>query len=189
MADGVVEQVGDDPAQLLTVADTCAADTWRVSTADPGTLERPDLLEHDVVEVDRPPGALGSAGVAAGEHEEVVGQPLQSVDLLEQAGQHLGRRALALGDLELGAHAGERRAQLVRGVGDEPLLLPARDVEPVEHLVHRRRQAGDLVPAGRLRHPAVELAQADAGDLGPDPLDRAQRAPDEHPDQRRRGSR
>ena len=46
-----------------------------------------DLLEHDVVEVDRPPGRLGSAGVAAGEHEEVVGQPLQSVDLFEQAGQ------------------------------------------------------------------------------------------------------
>ena len=59
----------------------------------------------------------------------------------------------ALGEqLEVGQHARQRRAQLVRGVGDELALaaqrvlgLAARGVERVEHPVERARELGDLV--------------------------------------------
>ena len=65
-------------------------------------------------------------------------------------------------DLELGAHAGERAAQLVGRVGDEPPLASAGLLDPLEHVVHRAGQAGDLVVAAGHRHPAMEVAPADA---------------------------
>ena len=57
-------------------------------------------------------------------------------------------------DLELGPDAGQRAAQLVGGVGDEPPLPLGRPGQPVEHRVHRVRQPGDLVRGRRLRAPA-----------------------------------
>ena len=96
-----------------------------------------------------------------------------------------GRRVLQV-DLDLGPHAGERRAQLVGGVGHEALLAPVGVVESVEHRVHRRGEAGDLVVARRLGHAAVERRSADPGDLGADALDGPQGAPDEHEHDRRR---
>ena len=52
-------------------------------------------------------------------------------------------------------------AQLVRGVGHEPLLAARGVLDPVEHGVHRAGQAGDLVVARRLGHPPVEVGAAD----------------------------
>ena len=51
------------------------------------------------------------------------------------------------------AHPGQRAAQLVRGVGDEPALLLGRPVQPGEHGVHRARQAGDLLGGRPARAP------------------------------------
>ena len=49
--------------------------------------------------------------------------------------------------VEVGAQRGERRTQLVAGVGDQLPLPVARGGERGEHLVERRGQAGDLVVA------------------------------------------
>ena len=81
--------------------------------------------------------------------------------------------------LEVGEHARQRRAQLVRGVGDELALagerrlgLPARGVELAEHALERARELGDLVvglaAAGTLRRGvagARDLARR-SGQLG-----------------------
>ena len=58
------------------------------------------------------------------------------------------------GDLELGAHHGDRRAQLVRGVGHELAARRRRRLEPAEHPVHRACQLGDLVRRCGLPAPA-----------------------------------
>ena len=54
-------------------------------------------------------------------------------------------------DLELGADAGQRAAQLVAGVGDEPALAVGGVLEPGEHRVHRLREPADLVVGRRAR--------------------------------------
>ena len=51
-----------------------------------------------------------------------------------------------------------------------------RGVEPVEHVVHRVRQPGDLVVGGRLVDAAVERRVADLLDLLAHALDRPQGA-------------
>ena len=48
---------------------------------------------------------------------------------------------LAIEQLDLGAQHGERRAQLVRGVGDEVALARERALEAIEHAVERVRPA------------------------------------------------
>ena len=64
--------------------------------------------------------------------------------------------------LEVGEHARQRRAQLVRGVGDELALarerrlgLAARGVELAEHALERARELGDLVVGLGLGHAAA----------------------------------
>ena len=64
-----------------------------------------------------------------------------------------------LEQLEVGEDAGQRRAQLVRGVGDELALpriallgLRSRGVELPKHAVQRPGELGDLVVARRARH-------------------------------------
>ena len=88
------------------------------------------------------------------------------------------RRGVGLAgeDLELAANRGQRRAQLVRGVGDEAALAGKGILEPVEHVVERLRQGADLVAGALGPDPAVELAGVH---LGCDPR---------HPPQRRRGA-
>ena len=52
-------------------------------------------------------------------------------------------------DVELGAHRGQRRAQLVRRVGDQPVLLLDAALEAVEHRVQRHGEVADLVLRAR----------------------------------------
>ena len=58
---------------------------------------------------------------------------------------------------EVRAHAGQRRAQLVAGVLDEPPLVVAGRGEGAEHPVERVAEPADLVVAGD-RHLDVEPA-------------------------------
>ena len=66
------------------------------------------------------------------------------------------------------------------GIGDEAPLLVVRALEPTEHPVHGRGEAGDFVAAGRVRDPPVQLGSGDLVDLVADRLDRRQRPP-HHP--------
>ena len=93
--------------------------------------------------------------LVAGQLDQVADQGAQLLDLgadvVEQLEARLGRqRRVALGlaeQVEVGAQRGERRAQLVAGVGHQPALPVARRGEREQHLVERRGQAGDLVVA------------------------------------------
>ncbi len=98
--------------------------------------------------------------VLAGQLDQVADQRGQLGDLglhvVEDLGA-VGRRAAsarpAAGrgeQLQVGAHRGQRGAQLVPGVGDEPALLFLGRGERAEHLVEAVRSAG---PARRSRRP------------------------------------
>ena len=93
-------------------------------------------------------------GVVAGQQQQVGDEPAHAPRRAQRRVRGLLLLAVeALGQqLEVGEHARQRRAQLVRGVGDELALaaqrvlgLAARGVERVEHAVQRARELGDLV--------------------------------------------
>ncbi len=88
------------------------------------------------------------------EHEEVLGEPDQPVNLFGRRAdrplQLLVRPRPPQRKLELRAKQGERRAQLVTRVCDEAALAQEALFEPLEHLVQRLAEATHLV--ARLRH-------------------------------------
>ena len=77
-----------------------------------------------------------------------------------QVGDERGRRAMAREVLDVPAQRSQRRAQLVRRIGDEAALRLARALEAVEHRVERRREAADLVGAVRVGETAARVARA-----------------------------
>ena len=92
--------------------------------------------------------------VGAGQEQQVAHQPAHPPGRAQRGLGRLGLLAVELlgQQLEVGQHAGQRRAQLVRGVGDELALavehrqgVAARGVERREHSLQRPGQLGDLV--------------------------------------------
>ena len=153
---GVVQEVGDRALETGTLADDVPGrhldveGESRCAAADPG--DHPvDELGH----VDR----LDDVGqrLVAGQLHEVADEGGELLDLgvhvVEQLGPRLRRQSDTVGavdlaeQVEVGAQRGERRAQLVAGVGDELTLAVPRGGERREHLVERRGQAGQLVAA------------------------------------------
>jgi hypothetical protein len=63
--------------------------------------------------------------------------------------------------LELGLDHGDRRAQLVAGVGHEALFALERRAEAIEHRVQRLAEPADLVVSGREREPLTVVSQRD----------------------------
>ena len=112
-----------------------------------------------------------AAHALGGAKRRVRGLPLLAVE-------HVGK------ELEVREDARERRAQLVRGVGDELALalehvlgLELRGLERLEHVVERSRELGDFVVGPRLRYLLAGVARA--GDVtcrGGQPSDRLHRA-------------
>ena len=188
VADGVVGQVADQRGRAgrdrptTRPAPTPLRSTRTRSSARSRRATRSTMSSRSTgSRRDSPHGAL----VGAGDEQQVVGEPLEADRLVEHAG--VGREQVGLvrvGEvhLELGADAGERAAQLVGRIGDEPLLALSGIVDPLEHVVHGASEARDLVVAGRHRHPAVQVAAADGRHLGADGLDRTERPADDPPE-------
>ena len=143
---------------------------------------------EDVAELDRlAREALG--GLAAGERL----QALEQVDHAVLLGGHVAHQRVALLErevgvagerVELGAQRGQRRAQLVAGVGGEAagrleraLGLRARRAEPREHRVERPGELAHLVgrPAVVGERRREVLGAADAGGAAAQPRERAHR--------------
>ena len=99
----------------------------------------------------RPPAGVGSSRASSTRSPtRVVSSSSWARTSVEQLGPGVGRAADAPGlgeQVDVGAQRGERRAQLVAGVGDQPALPVPGGGERGEHLVERRRQPGDLVVA------------------------------------------
>ena len=99
-------------------------------------------------------GGCIALGVGAREQQQVADEPAHPPRRAQRRLGGLGLLAVELvgEQLEVGEHARQRRAQLVRGVGDELALavehrlgLAARGVERAEHPLQRPRELGDLV--------------------------------------------
>ena len=134
-------------------------------------LELGGRIGDDAGQVDGAPRRL-TAGVRPREQQQVGDEPAHPAAGAQRRGGGLAVLAVErlLEQLEVGQHGGQRRAQLVRGVGDELALarerglgLGARVVERMQHRLQRGRELGDLVIGLRARDRARGVARA--GDL------------------------
>ena len=105
-----------------------------------------------------------AAGVELGEVEQIGGQLGQADDLLahraHELGPLLGARVLLLEQLDEAAEAEDRRAQLVRGVGDELLAGAVELGEAPLHLVEGAGELAELAGGGD-RDRRLEVAVGD----------------------------
>ena len=151
---GVVEQVGDGALDGPGLALDPPGQGGHVELA--ARRAEPDPRDGPVDHLGEVEGLhdLGQR-LVAGELDEVADEVRQLLDLgadvVEELGLLLGREPAGLVGLgeqvEVRAQRGERRPQLVAGVGHQPALPVARGLEGGEHGVERRGQAGDLVVA------------------------------------------
>jgi hypothetical protein len=108
--------------------------------------------------------------------EQVLDQALEGDGLIQDTAVGQGAvGGVGVGeiDLQLGADAGQRVAQLVGGVGDEALLAIVGIFDPVEHGVHGAGEPGDLVVAVGLGDPTSKVGAGHVRDLGSDCFDRS----------------
>src|SRR6266850_4243734 len=104
-------------------------------------------------------GVAARARLGAREREQLVGEARGAdrrlVHLLE-LGAHLGGQRLRERELGMRLQAGERRAQLVRSVGEKALLVAARLRDFLEQAVQRAHQRPRLLGcAGRIDRPEI----------------------------------
>lgn len=140
---------------------------------EPHTRPRPGplhLVQHHLSQIHAAGADDQPALVGLGEQEQVADQALHALDLGELVGDPaVAAMSVVAVHLQLRPERGQRAAQLMGGVGDEPPLALGGRLEPLEHLVHCPGQAPDLVVPGRFGNAAVDSpAAADLGDLGPD---------------------
>jgi hypothetical protein len=165
----VVQQVARRPFQRLRPADDDGL-LGGHPEADPRCVgtHPVECRAHHGGEVD-PVQRLG-CGLLLGHLDELVDQRRQldrlAVDVLEQLDLVLepergGPRGAARvqEELHVVAQAGQRRAQLVTRVLDQPSLRPASRGQRREHAVEGRGEVGDL-PAALHRHGAAEVPGA-----------------------------
>ena len=191
MAAGVAHEVIDGATQGPLVAEHLVVGERRVDADGDGDPPRPGgHVAHHVGE--RDDAAIdGRLLVGAGQQEQVVDQALQPVELVEQhdAPSPASRLLRPLGDLELGAHHGDGRAQLVRRIGHQAPAARRRGLQPSQHPVHRAGQLGDLVGGPAARHALVSERELDRRHPGGDGVHRPQGATRQQPGQRRRRAR
>jgi len=187
VADGVVQQVAHRLQQPVGVGGDAQVgwaldgDRWLVVTrpapADGGAQQ--------LVELDCDGAQDGLVVVHPGQQQQVLGQPDQPfglpAGLADGPAQRRGVAVGAGGQFELGAQDGQRGAQLVAGVGDEPAFALQRVVQPVQQLVDGHAQRGDLVPGAGCGEASFGVVGADGGGLAAHAFDRAQRRGGEQP--------
>ena len=169
VADRVLHEVQRHPVELVAGAvdhRVVGVDGHVVAVGDRAELGRD--LDHHATHVGRLVGLL-AVGVGARQQQQVAHQAAHA---LRRAQRRLGRlAALAVEhvgqQLEVGEDRGQRRAQLVRGVGHELALalqgalgLLARGLQPVEHRLQRVRELCDLVVGPRLGQRLRRVARA-----------------------------
>ena len=142
-------------------------------------VEAPGDRVEDLAQVVRREAQRQASVVGAGEHEQVLGQPHEPLDLLRGRAQRVLQLWLrarpAQRQLELGAEGSERRPQLVARVRDEAPLSRQPLLQPTEHLVQGLSEPPDLVVGRRQRKPLVGALARDLGRLPPHRLDRPER--------------
>jgi len=102
---------------------------------------------------------IGLARIEAAGQQDLVHQLVQLCDVAQDLGAECGRGLLATHQLQPHADAGERRAQLVRGIGQQRLVRLDQVFHPLGGGVELARQVGHLV-LPLLGHPHREVALA-----------------------------
>ena len=172
MREGVVKQDTNDLSDPFTVGhrDHRPFGRAQLQARAVGLGPRAELagrLAGEIAEVDAARRHHHRPRVELGEVEQIGGQLGQPLDLLAHRAHELfplGRaRVVLLEQLDEAAEAEDRRAQLVRGIGDE---LFAGDVELGEaplHLVEGAGEGGELADRGdrdrRLEVPVRDFAR------------------------------
>ncbi len=141
-------------------------------------------------------GALAplEPALAAGQRQQRLDQPLlvAAVDqqLLTDAAQRLGA-GVRVGQRHLQQRAldGERRAQLVRSVGDEAALRVERCLEPCQQIVERLPQLGEFVASAAQSQTLVQVSGGDRAGASGDLTQRPQHPAGREPAQRDRRQR
>jgi len=117
----------------------------------------------------------GHTLIADREDQERLDHVLGPVDGTTDACRHVlqllrGPGRLGQRDVDGGPHDGQRGAELVRGVRDEPALRGEREVQPFQHLIEGIRQFLELVPGAGQGQPFPQvLVRGPAGGLGDRP--------------------
>ena len=145
----VVDQVAEHPVQPVGVPGDLRGPGSGQPDRDPGVGVPADLLPDQAGQVH--PALRGAPGVPLvqpGQRQQVLGQPGQPERVREHVAGGLPP-VLAVRvvqrHLQLGPDAGDRAAQLVRGVGDQPALAFLGRAEPAEHVVQGQGQVAHLV--------------------------------------------
>ncbi len=165
----IVEQVARRLGQQVAVAHQVEprgqVGLQNLSTAfGDSRVEFRGILQHRH-EVDRREGGTARACLGLGDAQqraEHAGDVVEVGDALLHGGAQVGGVAIMVQRLlQLGARAGDRRAQVVRdGIRDTPQGLH-QPVDALEHGVHAFAQPVELVVAPRQRHAAGEVAGGD----------------------------
>ena len=149
----VLHQVRDRPLERRPVATHAhrlgSDDDSRVAVRERGD----EPVERDVVRGRR-------CRLLPADRDQVAGEPYQAVGVLLEVRDQLRRGAMPgqVGDVAL--QRGQRRAQLVRGIGDQAMLGLARSLEAAEHRVQRRRKPAHLVVDAGLGQPPAGIGGA-----------------------------
>ena len=143
--------------------------------------ERLRRLLGDERQVD--PFSREGALIGAAQQQERFGEFDRSgIDVVQAFDERVGVAVrVVASDIEEGLRDRQRRAQLVRGVGGEPLLLGDLGFEPRQHGVEAVGQLAELVVAARQLDPMRERpGRGAACGLG-DPPQRSEHAAGENP--------
>ena len=179
LADGLV--AASEPAACHATFDQ-ARDRRVGPDRDPGrAVAGRDRAAHRG-QVDRP--AADALVVEPGQQQQVLGQrgQPQRVGVHVPGGLHPVQAVRVIKrHLELGADAGDRAAQLVRGVRHQVALALLRVGQPGEHVVQRDRERAHLVPGRRHRQGARHAGPGHLRGAAAQRGDRPQRVPGEQP--------
>ncbi|MEM9607957.1 MAG: hypothetical protein AAGA99_11095 [Actinomycetota bacterium] len=187
MADGVAEQVVDrtrhldlagDDGRLGEVAEL------ELDATDAAISMMLDLPSDELGDVER---CLSVRLAGGGELGEVVEHQLQPVDAsLEPLDGRLGvvRELAHRQQLGRPPHDRERRAELVRRIGDELTLADQAGIEPVQHPVQGVGQLRDLVARLGNGQAAARSRRGDSACLLGDRADRPERRTDRPPERK-----
>jgi hypothetical protein len=193
--DRVVEQVRDQPLDQRSVADDRSALQLAVE-AQPAAGDLIAALVEDLAGelVEQQRFVLLDAALAARERQQRADRALllladREHPLTGGAQRSGGGVWIGQADLEDRALQRQRRAQLVRGVGDELALRGERGLEPLEQLVEGVAELAQLVVGPVEREALVQVGRGELSRRGRDHLQRTQHTPGEQPAERHRGDR
>ncbi len=181
--DGVVDQVRDEPfGQHRITRD----DSWLKRSVHPPATQAgsvQDVLGHRG-QVHLLPH--GESALVARQDEQRPDEVLGVIDRhanISAHGAQVPSRAIRITQhhVDRSPHDRQRGAQLMRSIGDEPLLALERRLESAEHLVECLGQLPELVPRPGRRHPRRQVVLGRGTGGRRDPVHRAQRPSGEDP--------